>query len=108
MKELTFFILVLISIITILFTSLNFQQIFPILIYPIIIVSLIILFYIYKLLIGGPKKIVKFKIKKYEFLNSLNLPTPVTYCYRCGEKLDTDTKICTYCGNVIMVESEIR
>ncbi len=108
MKELTFFLLVLISIITILLTSLNFQQIFSILIYPIIIVSLIILFYIYMLLIGGPKKIAKFKTKKYEFLNSLNLPLPITYCYRCGEKLDTDTKICTYCGNVIMVESEIR
>jgi len=108
MKELAFFILVLISIITILFTSRNFQQIFSILIYPIIIVSLIILFYIYKLVIGGPKKIAKFKTKKYEFLNSLNLPLPVTYCYRCGEKLDSDAKICTYCGNVIMVESEIR
>ena len=108
MKELAFFILVLISIITILLTSLNIQQIFPILITPIIIVCLIILFYIYMLLIRRPKKIAKIKTKKYKFLNSLNLPLPVTYCYRCGEKLDTDAKICTYCGNIIMVEPEIR
>ena len=108
MKELTFFILVLVSIIAILFTSRNFQPTFSILIYPIIIVSLIILFYIYMSLIGGPKKIAKFKTKKYKFLNSLNLPSPVIYCPECGEKLDTDTQICTYCGNVIMVESEIR
>jgi hypothetical protein len=80
---------------------------FPYFILPIVLFSIILLLLIYKLFIDEPKKIVNFKIKKYEFLDSLNHSAPVIYCPECGERLEPDVKICNFCGNFITVEPKI-
>ncbi|MFX1500307.1 MAG: hypothetical protein ACFFDH_05000 [Promethearchaeota archaeon] len=53
----------------------------------------------------NPRKIVGFEIKKAEFLKTIQ---PVKeeqikelFCSECGNKLEPDISVCSYCGNVI-------
>lgn len=56
----------------------------------------------------NPRKAIGFEIKKAEFLNSLKTMQPVKeervkelFCSECGNKLEPDVSVCSYCGTVI-------
>lgn len=72
-------------------------------IFLLIMIPIDILVFVY-----GPRKVKEFEYQKAEFLNSIrDTQSPKEdkilelFCPGCGEKLDPNTSVCSYCGSVI-------
>jgi len=96
----TIFTIIVLIMIFVIFNMMG--DYFP-LFFLLVIIPLDIYAFVY-----GPRKLKEFRYKKAEFLNSLTLGQPVkgerlkeSFCPECGNKLELNTSVCSYCGSVI-------
>ena len=79
---------------------------------PLIIISIMlaiaVIVVVYLHFIRRPKKVGELDAKKEEFLRSIKTPTKNIdeeemgfFCTECGNKIDPDASICSYCGRTV-------